>query len=167
MRVEFLRAFRNALSQPVLDAELVYKDKTTLFRQSPLFLVMGASLRRPRGDPLPSHQLDPRVTDADGDGKPGVTVRVHGLIDGEIYLVQRTWSALRGRSVHAERFEGNLVHGKEEVVLGATHQILSVFPTTRPNPDKSFFVMEKTTDDAGCDEANLRLERVVEERALR
>lgn len=167
VRVEFPRGFRDALSRPILDAELFHQGNTTFFRQSPLFLVMGASLRRPRGEPLPLHQLDPRVIDADGDGKPGVTVRVHGIIDGEIYLVQRTWSALHGRSVHTERFEGDLVHGKEEVVLGATHQILSVFPKTRPNPEKSFFVLEKTAANAGCDEANAQLERVVKERALR
>lgn len=166
VRVEFPRAFRDALSQPILDAELLTKGNTTFFRQSPLFLVMGASLQRPQGDPLPMHQLDPRVVDADRDGKPGVTVRVHGLINGEIYLVQRTWSALRGRSVHAERFEGHLVHGKEEVVLGATHQILSVFPPTRPNPEKSFFVLEKAEHNAGCTEANARLESVVQERVI-
>lgn len=167
VQVEFPRAFQNALSQPILDAELFRKGDTTFFRQSPLFLVLGASLRRPRGEPLPLDRLDPRVIDSDRDGKPGVTVRVHGLIDGEIYLVQRTWSALRGRSVHAERFEGDLVHGKEEVVLGATHQILSVFPPTRPNPEKSFFVLEKTADNAGCDAANARLEYIVQERAMR
>ena len=41
--------------------------------------------------PLSQDPDDPNIIDADGDGKPGVTVQIHigGFIDGEIYITRR------------------------------------------------------------------------------
>lgn len=161
VRIEFPAGFRRALERPTLDARVEEKGGVLHFEQPQVFAVLGAHLRRPRGEPLPEGPDDPRVIDADGDGKPGVTVLVRGLIDGEIYLVQRTWNALVGRAVSAQRFEGALLHGKEEVVLGATHDVLAAFPPTRPDPAGSRFVLERARAGATCQDAVGRMEALV------
>jgi hypothetical protein len=49
------------------------------------------------GEMLPMSRTDPRVADTDGDGNPGITVRIAGgLINGSVYVVQTQRSALAG-----------------------------------------------------------------------
>ncbi|MEQ8978024.1 MAG: hypothetical protein RL846_08855, partial [Deltaproteobacteria bacterium] len=41
--------------------------------------------------------------DQDSDGHPGVTVRIEGLVDGEVYVKQVGWQASEGRFVGDDR----------------------------------------------------------------
>jgi hypothetical protein len=48
-------------------------------------------------EPLPMMGSDPRVIDSDGDGNPGVSVRIMSLlVNGSVYVVQAQRSALLG-----------------------------------------------------------------------
>lgn len=163
VKVEFPDAFRAALAPPMLDARVEYRDDALYFEQPRMTAVLGAALQRPLGEPLPARADDPRVVDADGDGKPGVTIRVTGLVDGEMYLVQRSWSAMAGRATSSLRIEGALLHDKEEVVLGATHAVLAAFPPTRPDPARSYFILERLPQTATCAEAVLRMESLLDD----
>ncbi len=103
---------------------------------------------------LPADAKDPRIDDGDGDGQPGLTVKVNGLIDGEIFLVQRSWSELRGELRSNDRIEGRIAWGSEERIVGATRSMLTSSPKKRPDPNgtQSFFRMRRIPAAATCDE---------------
>ena len=65
------------------------------FSCEPIAELWGLELKEPFTESLPDSPDDPRVTDQDGDGHPGVTLI---LGDGvcEIYVVQRTVSVYQG-----------------------------------------------------------------------
>lgn len=52
---------------------------------------ISVHLEHPATDPLPTDPTDPRITDDDGDGKPGVTAKVVVTpeLQGELYLARR------------------------------------------------------------------------------
>lgn len=80
-----------------------------------------------RDAPLPTRPDDPQVADTDGDGRPGVTVRVEGIVAGHIQLVQRVTTSLEGR-VAADRIEGRLRLTDEQSVLQASRDTLRTPP---------------------------------------
>jgi hypothetical protein len=98
--------------------------------------VVGARLGDPARDPLPQQPDDPRVTDPDEDGHPGVTVRVEGFVKGEVYMVQRLVRGLDGTLRPDGRMSGHVLGDNEERTLGASNLLLKVFtPSFRPDPD--------------------------------
>ncbi len=114
--------------------------------------VRGAVLDDPVQDPLPTDPDDPRVFDQDGDGNPGLTVRVTGLLSGEIYVVQRGSDELTGQVQGRDRFDGLVTWENEQVVLGTDNPLLDNEPDTIVNPDPaaSFFRTTRVADDAEC-----------------
>ncbi len=116
--------------------------------------VIGAELENPDSDPLPAEPDDPRVVDADSDGNPGVTVQVRGLIDGEVYMVQRLVRELRGR-LEADRTMSGVISGRNESeVLGASNVVLRTF-TPKFEPDRdgddNVFDWVPLADGTTCD----------------
>ena len=122
--------------------------------------VFGADLRQPTHEVLPDGRDDRRVVDFDDDGHPGVTVRVEGLIGGELYIVQRAWDAYAGRLGDDGRITGTVDWGVEQSILDATSVFLKSQPATEPHPDdeKSRFTMIPVPDDASCRWLNRRPE---------
>lgn len=114
----------------------------------------GVKLRDLSREPLPQSADDPRVFDQDGDGNPGLTVRVEGLVSGEIYTIQRAWDEHRGRIVSGDLIEGSVTWGVEQVILGATSRFLRSAPQSAPHPDesKSYFRMRRAQGSAPCGE---------------
>ena len=84
-------AFLASLGEMTRPASLDGSGPTIQFDQPWYTQVRGAYLDDPENDALPTNPSDPRVFDQDGDGKPGLTVRVSilGLLSGEVYVVQR------------------------------------------------------------------------------
>lgn len=98
--------------------------------------VVGAELEDPENDPLPADSEDPRVTDPDGDGKPGLTVRVEGVVNGGVYVVQRIERALEGRLTADGRMSGTVIGSNQQKKLGASNFILRAFtPTFVPDTE--------------------------------
>ncbi|MDD5220504.1 MAG: hypothetical protein PHV11_08055 [Candidatus Bipolaricaulis sp.] len=120
--------------------------------------VNGAQLVDPENDPLPTEADDPRVVDQDGDGKPGLTVRivVMGLIGGEVYVVQRDRSRLVGVVSSPDAIDGLVEWTSEQSVLGASSPIFLGGAAARPDPvpEHSFFRARRV--DAAMDCATLR-----------
>ena len=118
--------------------------------------VLGATLQRPAEEPLPTRTDDPHVHDQDGDGHPGVTIAVRGLIDGEVYVTQKGWSELRPESVTQDRIAGGVVWRQMQTVLGASSRFLSAGPVTRPDPapDANWFVAVRLDASADCATVN-------------
>lgn len=116
--------------------------------------VLGARLRDPLRDPLPTRPDDQRVVDQDGDGHPGMTVKVRGMVDGDIYLVQRGWSALATRVVTDDEISGTVAWRTEQSILDATSRLLKGGPPTAPDPSpaRNWFRSLRIDPGAGCDE---------------
>ncbi len=83
---------------------------------------IGIDLDDPANEALPTDSRDPRIIDADRDGKPGVTakVRVSADLQGEIYLARREIFAYDVNQVSDDRFEGTIEDRSEQLVVGAS-----------------------------------------------
>jgi hypothetical protein len=127
-------------------------------------IVLGAELDDPENDALPDDDSDPRVYDQDGDGNPGVTVQIRGIVRGEIYLVQRAWSRLLSETVTSNRIEGQIQWHEESVILGATNPFLKMQPATRPGyeRDQNYFVMQRAPEGVSCRDLQENPERYIE-----
>ena len=127
------RAFQRASSGVTRPARLVRQGGQVHLVQPPKLQVLGARLSKPRHEALPTEPDDPRVVDGDGDGEPGLTVLVRGVIDGEIYVAQRGWNELLG-VVEPGRIDGTVRWATEQVVLGASRMLLDSSPNSHPHP---------------------------------
>jgi hypothetical protein len=133
------------------DAAVRREGGAVKFFQPRRWLLFGARLSDPGNDSLPTDPADEHVIDQDEDGEPGVTVRVRGLVDAELYLVQRAWTTLRGTAT-ADRIDGLIQWGEEHSVLGSTSRLLSDLPPSRPDPDPqaSSFRTTRIASDVDC-----------------
>jgi hypothetical protein len=113
--------------------------------------VRGAKLTDVANEPLPTTSDDPRVFDQDLDGKPGVTVQVKGLLDGQIWLVQRGWQK-GGCTLAGTWCDGLLAWGDEQKILGADNPILKNPNPTKVHPDatQSFFRSTRIQPGTTC-----------------
>lgn len=117
-------------------------------------MVLGARLEDPARDRLPADSDDPRVTDPDGDGHPGVSVDVSGMVSGQVYLVQRLVRGLRGAVQANGRITGTVVGGGDQAVIGASNGILRTFTPQfehNPDPKRNTFVWVPVPPDATCE----------------
>jgi hypothetical protein len=114
--------------------------------------VKGCILDDPENDDLPTSDSDPRVIDQDGDGHPGMTIQISGLINGDLYVVERNWTLLEGTIVNDTRVEGLLSWGVEQNKLGTSNVLLSmdISSWVDPDPNKSSFEMIRANDGADC-----------------
>ena len=114
--------------------------------------VWGANLVNLETDELPTSPTDARVIDHEPDGKPGMTVRVAGLIDGEIYVVQRGFTSLEGTYDGLSRIDGLVTWRQEQSILDADNPLLTTPLATRTNPDAaaSWFRTTRVAPGADC-----------------
>lgn len=115
---------------------------------------LGARLKDPDSEPLPTDVDDPRVFDQDKDGHPGMTVRVEimGLITGEVYVVQRNRNRLVGTVVSPGFIQGTIEWETEQVVLGASSSFLESAGQGIPDsdPERNFFLAKRIDPAVGC-----------------
>ena len=117
-------------------------------------IVLGADLEDPDRDPLPTDAEDPRITDPDGDGNPGISVSVDGLVSGQVYLVQRLVRGLRGVAEADGRISGSVTGAGDQAVIGASNAILRSFTPTfehNPDPKRNTFVWVPVPAGATCE----------------
>lgn len=111
--------------------------------------------RTDHGEAIPTAASDQRVVDADGDGHPGVSIRVGGLLNTEIYVAQRQRFALEGDATEAARMVASNVDTSEQVVLGSASLLLTgVDIAVRKDVDSSddVAVLVRTADRLSCDD---------------
>lgn len=152
VKTELPPSFLRALPAVVTNAQIKKEGSTLTFTQPSQTLVLGADLKSRATDPLPTDANDARVRDDDEDGKPGVTVRVSGLVSGEIYLAQRSTSRLSGHAT-ADGFHGTIHFTNDQSILGATKDVLKRNPNAKPDPSRSEFTLRKLTRNLTCSEA--------------
>lgn len=146
-------AFVKAQPTPRLDARIVERGGQLRLEQRRTWTVLGAQLRAPRTEPLPTQASDARVLDQDQDGKPGVTVRVDGLVEGEVYVAQRSWSDWVGEVRSPSLIQGRVRFDQEQVVLGATSELLKEPPLATPDLRRSSLVLQRLEPGATCAQA--------------
>lgn len=137
------------------DAALQLGDRGRLRMRVPRTCgVRGAELSDPAEDELPTEPDDSRVVDGDGDGRPGVTIRVEGTISGRMSLVQRGCDAYEGIVRSRDRIRGTVEWSTEQEVLAANSMLLrgKTAAKPHPNPERSWFVMTRVTESATCEE---------------
>jgi hypothetical protein len=146
---------------PEWDARLLVEEGRAELEEH--VIVIGAALEDPAVDELPTDRDDPRVVDADGDGQPGFTVQVDGIVDGQVYMVQRLVRGLKGEIVGDGRMSGTVTVAGGQEVIGASNQILKTFtPRFQPDADESRSTFEwvpvpaaSTCDSVAADAAEL------------
>jgi hypothetical protein len=142
-----------SLPAPRIDAQVQDDAGGLRFSQARQTIVLGAKLDSPTADALPRALGDARIFDQDGDGAPAVTIRVSGIVSGELRVVQRSWTELLGRSVSPNRIEGSVSFGTEQVVLDATSSMLKSPPPSAPEPSRSYFRLVRLPKGASCSDA--------------
>ena len=87
---------------------------------------VGIELEDPATDELPADPEDPRIVDADGDRKPGitVTVKIGDSFSGELYLARREIFAYDLVQKDADTLAGTVKDSSEQLVIGASDPIL-------------------------------------------
>ena len=163
VKTTFPRGFLRALSGQRKRARLVRTaDGSVRYEELYDVRVGGAHLQNPRTEALPEKPEDPRIVDADGDGRPGLTLHVEGIVGGEVYIVQRDASELSGAVVSNNRISGRVLWASEQRVLGASRAILRANPEARPHPDDraNRFRMRRVPSRATCAEVRARAPRL-------
>lgn len=101
--------------------------------------------------PLSMDPDDPNINDADGDGKPGVTVsvKIGGFLDAEIYIARREIFQ-SDLTLHSNgSLRGRVVDDSEQLVIGATHSFLAAEnnPPQADDPGLSPIILVPVNDD--------------------
>jgi hypothetical protein len=117
--------------------------------------VQGAHVADPANGVLPTVATDPQVFDQDADGNPGVTIKIGGLVSGDLYVVQRQQSDLTGVATSADRVEGHYGFTSEQVILAADPDFLkaaasSQVAITDPVACASTFTMVRVAATTTC-----------------
>lgn len=99
------------------------------------------------------------IYDADGDGKLGCTARIHGVLEGEDYFVNRKVSGYHGVVTGPDRVLGLMEQRSswsvlESTVALAVHtgEIPSDQAKQHPDPKRSWFEQVRLPDSATCAE---------------
>jgi hypothetical protein len=150
----FPEAFISSLEVAVKPATIELTDSGYRFFQPRFTSLRGVRLEEPELDPLPTEAADPRVFDQDGDGHPGLSVRItlFGFIRGEVYVIQRDWTALRGTADSPDRIDGLMEWGLEQVILGASNPVLRARSESYPDPvpEHSYFRTTRIPPEMDC-----------------
>ena len=99
---------------------------------------------------------DQRIFDMDGDGNPGITLFVTGLITGQVYAFQRKTVDLDGITTSADHMMGLAHNTNEALTIGADNPLVDRQSegSAEPNPDpkRSYFEEARLKDGATCDD---------------
>jgi hypothetical protein len=120
-------AATQAIQPPSTPVEVDLVDGTLRIRRAATPTPVGMVLDDPGVDALPADASDPRIVDADGDGKPGITVgiRVTDELTGELYIARLEVFAWEGTLVTPDRIEGQVTDTSQQLVLGASDPVFA------------------------------------------
>ena len=117
---------------------------------------VGIRLADPATEALPKDPADPRIVDDDGDGKPGVTVRIRVSDDlsGELYIARREIFSFEAFQEAPDRIEGVVTDGSEQLVIGASDPIFATSNgqwVQHPDLAKSPIILRRVDRSWDCD----------------
>lgn len=155
-------AATQAIRPPSTPIDVDIVDGRVRIRRAATPTPVGIVLADPAVESLPTDPNDPRIVDDDGDGKPGITVKivVGDAIEGELYLARREIFAYEAFLVTPDEIVGTVDDRSEQLVIGASDPI---FTTAGSNwvqytdRSKSPIFLRRVTADWDC--ARLARER--------
>jgi hypothetical protein len=119
--------------------------------------VVGTELENPKQDTLPNDASDETVFDQDQDGNPGITIKLSGLVSGDLYVAQRQTSEMTGIALNRDRIDGHYGFTTEQTILASNPSTLKPLAEQTaiadPNLCASTFVLVRVESAANC--ANL------------
>ena len=120
-------AATQAIKPPSTPVEVKEVDGALTIHRPATPTPVGIALEDPANDRLPTDPNDPRIVDADGDGNPGITVKIRVTDDltGELYIARREIFAWDAVLVTPDRLEGTVTDGSEQLVIGASDPIFA------------------------------------------
>ena len=119
-------AFTRAIVPRLAKVEIRSHDGVlTLFRPATPTPI-GIKLENPSMETLPRDPKDPRITDDDQDGKPGVTVkiRIYNWFDTELYIARREIFAYALRLQDNGDLTGYVSDHSEQLIVGSPLPLL-------------------------------------------
>lgn len=96
-----------------------------------------------------------RIFDMDEDGHIGITMKITGLVDGEVYAIQRKFIDLEGIVLGPDKTMGLSDNRYDTVVLGddiAIYDPKDGSADKHPDPKRSWFHEVRIKEDANCDD---------------
>lgn len=116
---------------------------------------IGIDLEDPANEVLPDDPDDPRITDDDDDGNPGVTTKVvvNEDLQGEIYLARREIFAYDVTQESPDRMVGFITDGSEQLILGASNDLFLVQSDWKQidDEDRNPVIWQRVDEDWDCD----------------
>ncbi|MBN2777562.1 MAG: hypothetical protein JXR36_07960 [Bacteroidales bacterium] len=101
--------------------------------------------------PLSKDRNDPNLTDPDGDGNPGVTVKINigKIIKGEIYISRREIFTNYLTLNNDGTLTGYVKDDSEQFVIGATHKFLDQESNNKQHPSRGMnpLILVPISDD--------------------
>jgi hypothetical protein len=155
-------AATQAIKPPTTPIDVEEVDGVLRVRRPATPTPVGIRLDDPANDPLPTDPDDPRIVDADGDGKPGVTVtiRVTEDLSGQLYIARREIFAYDVRLVGPDLLTGTVTDDSEQLVIGASDPIFATSDAhwvQHPDLTKSPIILRRVGADWDCE--RLKAER--------
>lgn len=160
--VTFSDAATQAIRPVPVDVELTVDDGRARIVRPATPTGIGVDLADPATDPLPTDPADPRIVDADGDGRPGVTATITaggGAVTGELYLARREIFAYDLVEQPDGTLTGVVRDGSEQLVIDTSNELFRTPAQWVQDPDlsRSPIVLVPVGRDWDCE--RLRAER--------
>jgi len=150
-----------AIKPPTTPVTLTDNDGVIRIQRPETPTGIGIRFEDPANDVLPTDPADPRVVDDDGDGKPGVTVRIKVSEDfqGEIYIARRERFAYDVTRQRDGSLTGAVTDQSEQLIVGASNDLFITRAEWKQVPDlsKSPIILKPVDTDWDC--ARLMSER--------
>ena len=101
------------------------------------------------------------IYDMDGDGKDGVTMKISGIVNGEVYVIQRKFVDLSGIILGPDRAIGLASNSYTTIILGDDISIYDPkdgSAETHPDPKLSWFEEIRMPETSTCDDVMAALQ---------
>lgn len=136
------------------DAFVSITDGVTHFHENRSWELRGMKkMEDILSDLMPTDKSDPRIIDQDGDSHPGVTVAFEGMLNGDIYFVERLSRASEGVVLlDGTRIEGHLIWTDEQFTIDATSSTLAAQKVTTPDNENSRYIFVKIDETKTCEQ---------------
>ncbi len=132
--------------------ELAAGSAFTVDQTLDIYGLAADSLDDPIHDPLPTEDDDPAVVDFESDGNPGVTARISGIVQGEVYVLFRLLRDTLGQVVSDRLIEGQVDGTVEMVTIGSNSPVLFLQLDLKPHPlpELNRFEFIRLNEDLDC-----------------
>jgi hypothetical protein len=149
-------AATQAIKPPSTPVAVDVVDGTLRIRRSATPTPVGIRLDDPATETLPTNPDDPRIVDDDGDGRPGITVRIRvsDELTGEVYLARREIFAYTALLIEPDVLSGTVKDDSEQLVIGASDPIFTTSGANwvrHPDLTKSPIILRRVGLDWDCD----------------